>query len=223
MPKIFSLLCAALCLLGTSLPLEGRRTRKQDVPKDTSLFFLKGKIPEGDKRFPSFMLALELLKERNARTIVETGTARNGLKNCIGDGCSTCIFSQWAERHGATFHSVDIDPANVKESAKAISSSAKQTFVVCSDSVAFLKGFESRIDFLYLDSYDYDQNDPEPSQAHHLAEIVAAYPRLHEKSVIMIDDCDLPGGGKGKQVIEFLLEKGWKIAFSGYQVIMVKS
>lgn len=53
----------------------------------------------------------------------------------------------------------------------------------------------------YLDSFDFDISNPLPSQKHHLKEIEAAYDKLTDNSVVMIDDCDLPGGGKGKGVI----------------------
>ena len=44
---------------------------------------------------------------------------------------------------------------------------------------------------------------------------------LHDDTVILIDDCDLPNGGKGKLVIQYLTEAGWKVHMSEYQVIML--
>jgi hypothetical protein len=35
----------------------------------------------------------------------------------------------------------------------------------------------------------------------------------------MIDDCDLSFGGKGKLVIQYLLDRGWKIALSGFDIL----
>jgi len=60
----------------------------------------------------------------------------------------------------------------------------------------FLQNFDRPIDFPYRDSYDFNPHDPKPSQNHHLKEIVAAYSCLHENSVVLIDDCDLPQGAK---------------------------
>ena len=37
----------------------------------------------------------------------------------------------------------------------------------------------------------------------------------------MVDDCDLPRGGKCKLVREFLLERGWKMVASSYQEVFV--
>ena len=77
-----------------------------------SLLFAKLEdfIHPEDKRYKTFRSTLELMEKRKVKTIVETGTARNGVKNCIGDGCSTPIFCEWASEHGAYVYSVDIDP-----------------------------------------------------------------------------------------------------------------
>ena len=184
---------------------------------------LEDKIPCYNKRYGTFAIALELLSERNASIIVETGTARDGLSNCIGDGCSTIIFAEWAKENKASVYSIDISETNIKAAASALGE-VPHVHLVCSDSVAFLKSFNHPIDFLYLDSYDYDIFKPNPSQKHHLKEIKAAYPRLTNKSVVMIDDSDryLAGGGKGKLVMDYLLARGWKILAEGYQVILIK-
>jgi len=53
------------------------------------------------------------------------------------------------------------------------------------------------------------------SQEHHLKEIKVIEEKLHGKSLILIDDCDKPGGGKGKLVISYLKERGWKFNYHG--------
>jgi cephalosporin hydroxylase len=166
-----------------------------------------------------------LMEERNVKTLVETGTARAGEGDYWGDGGSTVLFTHWASDHGARFFSIDLDPQAVSRSVRAVRQkvSYPDVYFVCSDSVAFLKNINQQIDFLYLDSFDYDERHPLPSQQHHLREIEAAYPFLTDKSIILIDDHNLTGGGKGKLVIEFLLQRGWKILMEAYQVILVKS
>ncbi len=185
--------------------------------------YLTYRIPIGDKRYQSFLEALTLMDKKEAKILVETGTARNGDENFIGDGGSTVLFAEWASKHQALFFSVDIDPMAVKISKKAIGSYRKHVRVICSDSISFLENFNFPIDFLYLDSYDYDEHNPEPSQNHHLKEIIAAYPKLHKNSIVLIDDCDLPNGGKGLLVKSFLLGKGWKIIYEGYQILFAKN
>ena len=163
------------------------------------------------------------MNERGAKMIVETGTARCGEKNFGGDGGSTILFGDFATRHNIQAYSVDISQESVNNAQAATLNYIKNLQVVCADSVAFLKNFPSSIDFLYLDSFDYEYGNPLPSQWHHLKEIEAAYPKLTENSIVMIDDCDLPQGGKGPLVIQYLKDRGWKIAMQGYQVIMVKN
>lgn len=186
--------------------------------------YLKGKLSSTDKRYATFFKALELMTRRGAKVLVETGTARNGSKNCSGDGCSTLIFANWAKANHALLYSVDLDKKALKNAAAALQKNQKSSvFFVESDSVFFLENFGGPIDFLYLDSYDFEVENPVPSQQHHLREIQAAYPYLHEKSLVMIDDCDLPYGGKGPLVVEYLLEREWVILEKGYQILLGKS
>ena len=82
----------------------------------------------------------------------------------------------------------------------------------------------SNIDFLYLDSYDYSKTDLEiqrKSQEHHLQEFKIIEDRLHKNTIVLIDDCGLPGGGKGKTVIAYMLQKGWEIIINKYQVLLL--
>ena len=179
------------------------------------------------KRRVSMREVLRLLSERQAKVLVETGTARMGLENSKGDGASTIVFGKWASENGAHLYSVDISPDATENSARAVAEQGldRCVTVVTADSVGFLEAFEEPVDFLYLDSYDYDRRNTEiqrASQAHHLAEIHAIEKRLHDQTVILIDDCDLPNGGKGKLVIEHLLANGWKEHLSRYQVILLR-
>ncbi|VHO00869.1 class I SAM-dependent methyltransferase [Candidatus Rhabdochlamydia sp. T3358] len=182
---------------------------------------LDEKIPSHDRRYNTFLQALALIKNRGLQTIVETGTARGGVKD-IGAGASSYIFSDYVREYGGDFYSVDIDPKALANAQKDMDVVPENAYFICADSVDFLHSFPDPIDFLYLDSYDYDVGDPFPSQYHHLMEIQVAYPKLHENSIVMIDDCDLPHGGKGLYAIQFLLKRGWKIIADEYQVILVQ-
>ncbi len=183
---------------------------------------LEGRLARTDKRYPTFKRALALMEERGVKTIVETGTARGGESNFEGDGGSTVIFSHWAYKHNGSLNSVDINQVALNLAAGAVSLFQDQVNLVHDDSVHFLQHFPQTIDFLYLDSFDFDENNPQPSQQHHLKEIEAAYDKLSPRSIVMIDDCKLPHGGKGKEAISFLLNRGWKVIEDGYQVILTK-
>lgn len=200
---------------------EKKAFKNADTKKD-SVRYLQNRLDENDKRFGSFLMALSLLKERKAQVIVETGTARYGIREFVGDGGSTIIFGDFAAQNGIEFHSVDHSPCHIATAKEATKENDGKISFTCSDSIEFLNQFSKEIDFLYLDSCEFEHNNPIPSQQHHLNELVAAYPCLHEKSIVMIDDCDLPHGGMGKEVIDYLTKEGWKIVYKGYQVILSK-
>lgn len=179
------------------------------------------------KRRDTLREVLRLLDERNATTLLETGVARMGLEKSKGDGASTIVFGLWSKQNDAHLYSVDIDPEATKRAGVAVDAMGlgDSVTLVTSDSVAYLDNFTDSVDFLYLDSYDYHKTDTAiqtASQNHHLKEIKAIEGCLHDDTVILIDDCDMPNGGKGKLVIERLTAQGWKVHMSEYQVILVR-
>ncbi|WP_418603324.1 class I SAM-dependent methyltransferase [Hwangdonia sp.] len=179
------------------------------------------------RRRITFAKTLKLLDERKVKTIIETGTSREGLNNTKGDGGATIVFGKWAQQNHAKMHSVDISEDSVKGSQSEVDNQNLNDTVTVhlNDSLAFLKTFDDPVDFLYLDSYDYSKTDTEiqmKSQEHHLKEFKTIEDKLHKDSIVLIDDCGLPGGGKGKTVIAYMLEKNWKILIDAYQVLLVK-
>src|ERR1700722_15354318 len=182
--------------------------------------YLEGRLSKDDKRYATLLFALRLMKERRPANIVETGTSRFGNSNFVGDGGFTILMGDYVRDNDGIFYSVDTDIHALSKAASALGDSRHFVRLVNEDSVSFLQHFREPIDFLYLDSYDFDVNDPIPSQQHHLKEIMAAYPNLTKHSVVMVDDCGLPYGGKGRYVINYLVNRGWKILANGYQVIL---
>lgn len=191
---------------------------------DDPTIYLEGRLSSLNGRYPTFTEALRLLSERNVRTIVETGTERwlDATACFDGDGGSTIIFGHWAYNNNAQMYSVDINETHVQYSQDNTFAYLANLTLVLQDSVNFLENFSSQIDFLYLDSYDYDERNPGPPQEHCLREILAAENKLTEDSIIMIDDCNIPGGGKGKRAIDYLLSKGWFLHRNRHQVILLK-
>ena len=180
------------------------------------------------KRQKTFKRAIELLDQRKARALIETGVARYGLRNSKSDGASTVVFGLWAKANDCALYSVDISPESIAGARDAVDELDlnEQVKLVTGDSVQFLENFSDPVDFLYLDSYDYDKRDKTiqiASQKHHLNEFRAIEDQLGAQSVVLIDDCDLPGGGKGKTVIEYMLNRGWQIDTSAYQVLLTKT
>ena len=183
---------------------------------------LSSKIPKENQRYPTASYMLRLIKDRNVKTIVETGTSRYGISSCTSDGCSTVLYGEYAQKIGAKLYSVDISGENCVMARKACSHIGKTVEITENDSLIFLRDFKKGlIDFLYLDSYDYDENNPDPSQEHHEKEIDIVYNKLHKRSIVMVDDCHLPYEGKCRLVRKYLLRRGWKMVMNRYQQIFV--
>ncbi len=126
-----------------------------------------------------------MMTERGASVLVETGVARHGLAYSKSDGASTIVFGIYAKNNGAKLYSVDINPDNIATCQKTIDKMNLSSYVELNtaDSIKYLNAFTQKVDFLYLDSYDYNRNKPEiikDSQAHHLEEIKAVEKKLHE-------------------------------------------
>ena len=183
--------------------------------------------------------ALEYFKERNGEIIVEIGSMRMDLNHdindfsypCCNDGHSSVILAKAAKE----FYTVDIDynTANLAYNnlCKYINQEENK-FAVCQlDGLKFLQMFEGKIDLLFLDAWDvgsdcYAEN--------HLEAYQIAKKNLHEKSLILIDNTDVIErngelfldnsgiSGKGRLVIPQAVKDGYKIMFSGRQVLLMK-
>jgi len=171
-------------------------------------------------RYGTFYQALLLAVARNVKTIVETGTCRVP-GDWQGDGQSTIVLASFAHRYDCKLWACDIDAAAIAVARESTAPFAANVEFCVGDSVAFLSGFQQPIDLLYLDSMDVHQNgDPDPPQVHALREGHAAMHALHTQSIVLLDDCNLPHGGKGGKVIPFLLGQGWHVIGLNYQVLM---
>lgn len=190
----------------------------------------EGLIPPGSGRYGTMRRAIELAILRGAKVFVETGTARNGAANCGGDGCSTMILGRLMEKLASLspasaplLFTVDILPQAIGGAKQAASRVSSRISYHTQDSLKFLDAFGQPIDFLYLDSYDFDASNPLPSQQHHLKELLLAWDKLHANTVIIVDDCGLSSMGKCKLVDSHLLYAGWKLDTDGYQRVYVKN
>jgi hypothetical protein len=154
--------------------------------------------------------------------IVETGSMRK--PGSWGDGQSTLIWTEFARFHRCEIHTVDLNPA-AGEVVRAHCGAAVQAHT--GDSVAFLHGLASptprRIDLLYLDSYDFEPDNPFPSAFHHVKELLAARPCLAPGSIVGIDDnfADEHGQptGKGYLAAQWFADLGIAPVHSGYQMV----
>jgi len=205
----------------------------------------------GNFRYYTFQLALNLLSQRTKDpVIVETGCQRQ--KDDVGAGMSTSIFGEYCKRYGGHLYTVDLIKRHLDICKECTTEFQDHITYVCSDSLAWLgTPSVSKIDLLYLDSYDYpdgevfahygmdysalNQTSQEevlrrhgdlinPCQVHCQQEfrIAERMGKIHEKTIVLIDDNHLPGGGKSRLAKEFLSGRGWICLLDSMQSLWVK-
>ena len=172
--------------------------------------FLKNYDNPKNIRFKSFEFALLEANRRNHKILVETGVARGKIKfiffrkiNWL-DGMSTLLFSDYANFINGHVYSCDINKKNINNAKKFTKKNSNFITFIRDDSLNFLKNFEKKIDFLYLDSLDGQFAN---ASEHQLNEIKLASKNLHQKSLVLLDD----KGIKTNLSIEYMINNNFKI------------
>lgn len=62
-----------------------------------------------------------------------------------------------------------------------------------------------------------------PCQQHCLAELLAASTRFHARTIVLIDDSYLPGGGKPRLAKQQLVQWGWTCLYDSQQTIWIQA
>lgn len=177
-------------------------------------------------RYPTMLTALSALAEMPNPTIVETGTSRTE-SGVASDGNATVIFAEFTTRHGGKAYSVDIDPEAVA-TAKKMTQQTGTVEVTEGDSVDYLKKFPKPIDLLYLDSFDCMRtgivdgvettiHQEREAQEHQLKELEAAWDKLHDGSLVLLDDNGVGFGGKTDLAKKLLEARGAVCLKDSYQ------
>ena len=208
----------------------------------SSKFFARLLKPEGQNpirdRATSIEIIFNLLDKKENKSnylIVETGCMRGdhtpvSSPYALGDdGASTYIFDDFINFYDGEVLSVDIKQDNVDYANKFTSD---RTSVYCRDSVPFLWELpeKTKIDFLYLDSFDLDPNNPVPSQLHHVKELCACMKNLKKGTIVAVDDLlntpefdqyrsTLVQGGKARFVEDFMKNIDAELLHDGYQIV----
>lgn len=177
------------------------------------------------KRAVTWRTSLGIFLQKGGSTIVETGCQR--FPEDWGAGCSTRILSSFLKQFRCgRLHSVDNSQANINTARSVVTQDGSYDYVDfhLADSVQFLLLFNGSIDFLYLDSFDYRPEDPTLSlcQSHQLAELKSAFDKLSVCAVVLLDDNNLPHGGKTKLAKDFLLNEGWRCLIDFQQSLWVR-
>lgn len=188
----------------------------------TALRTPPGNNPVRDRSDGFKLMFEELLKLGRPTRIIETGTMRPDHGWEFGnDGLSTYLFDQFSLYTNGGLEcviSIDINKENCEFSA---SKTSNRTLVICDNSVHALFNISGTVDLLYLDSYDFEFSNPEPSWMHCLKELCAARHLLVPGSLVAVDDHFVGSGmvGKGYYVQKFLEEVGATKLHEGYQIV----
>lgn len=185
--------------------------------------FLEKFNNEKNIRFFMFKHSLELAKIRNLKTLVETGTSRGKIKFFFfrkynwKDGMSTVTLGEFAKFINGTLYTCDISKDNIDNARIFTKNLKKNISFHIEDSITFLKNFNLPIDFLYLDSLD--GHDPKKASKHQLNEIKAAINKLHQDSLVLLDDKGL----KTNLSLKFLKENNYEILReTNFQILLSK-
>lgn len=172
------------------------------------------------------VLNLLLAKYNRSIVIVETGCIRNTTEESrFGDGWSTLNWEWFAKLTNSSVYVVDIDENHLEKAKEVVPESEYVTYKQ-QDSIEFLQNFHRKIDFLFLDSYDYcgDEENVRKCHVHQLNEVKAVMDKLNDRCLILIDDVfNEQWNGKGKLSIPYLLENGFKVLhFIDNQVLLIR-
>lgn len=177
-------------------------------------------LENNTQRRTSFEIMLKKLSNKNNPLIIETGCVRQ--LNDFGAGMSTVIFDKYIEQYGGECYSVDINPNNIRLAQHL----TNKVHLITSDSVKYLfeknrqlRDEQKYVDLLYLDSFDFDHNNPHPSSMHHILELLCIWPSCHKGTIVAVDDNFKNGNGKGKYVKQFMSNIGINPIFDGYQIL----
>ena len=178
-----------------------------------------------DRRADGFRTIFGLLEARPQRNyqILETGCVR-GVDNWIGDGQSTVLFNSFLNFYDGLLISVDLSPDAIAVARRITS---KKSHFVCSDSIRFLRDLNKlagnglKLDLVYLNSFDVDFDNAEPSAFHHIEELLSLG-AASKGAILAIDDNLLVNGtwvGKGALVDKYLSDIGIQAIYRGYQFV----
>ena len=178
----------------------------------------------------------DLLSKGRGVNIVETGCSTSILS-----GGGTIVFADFVSQVGGKIKTIDISESHIDQCKNFTSEFKDHIEYVCGDSVSVLSNMSdeeiSKVDLFFLDSFDLNIKNPDPSMNHHLKEVKSFFDRISDDAIIAVDDNYIGGDwwidwnftcdnwetyetekidikedvGKGILVRDFLLNNGWNI------------
>ncbi len=127
----------------------------------------------------TFRKFFEILKSFDKPNIIETGTS------CWSTTASSRLFDTYINKYGGTFNTVDIVQYTIARAKVELTNPASAHL---GDSFEFIQGIDYKVDAAYLDSYDIDWLNYEPSAQHGRKEFEALLPKLSDRAIVLIDD-----------------------------------
>jgi hypothetical protein len=156
-----------------------------DINTDTyDMFSTMKKGVSKHLNYVTFKKLFEEMKNLKDPFILESGIASAGTQ-------STYLFNEYVRKYGGFFWSVDINK-DLVDIHKGNMCPATQ--LICDDSVTYFKNWSSthtEAHVIYLDSYDLDFYNPDPSATHGLLEYKALMPVIKKNTLLLIDDTPL--------------------------------
>ena len=195
------------------------------------------------KRLYTTKKAIDVLKatDKYNRTliVVELGTSRSFRSGYIesnpkmfnplkpktwdwGAGLFTKVIVDNLVDNDYLLYSIDPDD-NALAVAKHLVGSDRHTRIKKDFSTNFLKNFQGKIDLLYM---DHAESSESACQLHlEDAKLIVERGLIADSGMILVDDANYPSykNSKGKYSIPYLLNSGFEIISSGYQVLLQKS
>ena len=178
-----------------------------------------------------FEILLEIFSGTSIN-ILETGSAAHGTKSSVLFACYVKIF-------GGKFDTVDTNP-EIKSYYSFLESDNISFHT--ENSLNYINNLDDeiikRLDLVYLDSFDLDIDNPDPSQEHGLNEFLLLDKKLKKDAILSIDDTpisyELFGNyksnkfdfipGKGRLVLNYLDKNPnqYEVLYHNYSIVLKK-
>ena len=158
------------------------------------------------------------------KLVLEIGSVRHTMQHaieefnpaCCNDGHSTYFWSHYTD---ADIHTVDIAP-HCKHGIIDVDQRLTKVTAHIQDAIEFAKTFNKQIDLLFLDAWDVVPGDPYAEK--HLEIYKILKDNLADDCLILIDDTDIGGGGKGRLVMPELIKDGFDCLFNKRQALFIR-
>lgn len=216
---------------------------------DQYSFDAMGKTDHGQSRYASFKYCMDFLAKIDMPQVLELGTTRSFVGGAF-EGCNLPEdkwwnkddFTKWDLSAGmftvifgqtkCELTTLDIVDEHIRRSKVMTDSLNIKCNHIVSDSLAFLRQTANRYDLIYLDTGDMTPITPSIELQLQEAIIVNERKLVKDSGLILIDDVKNKTPreygeinntlGKSEKSIPYLINKGWKVVFEGYQYILSK-